>query len=304
MKNSNSNQKVILFNTFSFQKQGFLGPSHRLYLLSFLSVFALILLFLATLTTKRITSSSSYSSSIPLPPLPSHVLDALLHYTTISNSSSHMSLADLRTIATVLRHCAVPCNFLVFGLGYETPFWNAINYNGRTVFLDENEYFAAWYEERHPHLEAYDILYTTSVAQMPDLIAAARNQAKTDCRPVQNLLFSDCGLAINDLPNHLYEVDWDVILVDGPRGYSPEAPGRMSAIFTAAVIARSRRKGDAATNVFVHDFEREVERLCSEEFLCGENMVQSSGSLAHFVIERADPNSFEFCRNRTSLPLK
>lgn len=302
MKN-NSNQKIILFNTFSFKNQGFLGPSHRLYLLSFLSVFALILLFVATLTTRKINSSSS-SSFASLPPLPSHVLDALLYYTTLSNSTSHVSLADLRSIATVLRGCPAPCNFLVFGLGYETLLWNALNYNGRTVFVDENEYFAAWFEQRHPHLEAYDVRYTTSVAQMPDLFAAARNQARTDCRPVQNLLFSDCGLAINDLPNHLYDVDWDVILIDGPRGYSPAAPGRMSAIFTAAVMARSRRSGGVATNVFVHDFEREVERVCSEEFLCGENMLRSSGSLAHFVVERADPKSFEFCPNRTSLPLK
>ncbi|VAI79486.1 unnamed protein product [Triticum turgidum subsp. durum] len=109
---------------------------------------------------------------------------------------------------------------------------------------------------------------------------------ENQCRPVQNLLFSDCRLAINDLPNQLYDVAWDVILVDGPRGYTASSPGRMSAIFTAGVLARARKEEGAATDVLVHDYEREVERACSREFLCEENRVPASStrSLAHFVI--------------------
>ncbi|KAF0904549.1 hypothetical protein E2562_035444 [Oryza meyeriana var. granulata] len=218
--------------------------------------------------------------------LPGYVFDALVQYAAAEgNSTVSMPGADVRAIAAVLKRRA-PCNLLVFGLGGETPLWRALNHGGRTVFLDENQYYVSHLEGRHPGLEAYDVVYTTTVREFPDLLDAARAARAAECRPVQNLLYSDCRLAINDLPNQLYDVPWDVILVDGPRGYTATSPGRMSAIFTAGVMARTRAEQGAETDVLVHDYEREVERACSREFLCEENRVEetSTRSLAHFVV--------------------
>lgn len=139
--------------------------------------------------------------------------------------------------------------------------------------------------------------YTTKLSEMRELIAAVKEQRRNECKPVQNLLFSECKLGINDLPNQFYEVNWDVILVDGPRGYWPEAPGRMSAIFTAGVLARSKKSGNPKTHVFVHDFNQESDRITSEEFLCKENLVYAKDMLGHFVLGRMDPNTYNFCRN-------
>ena len=155
----------------------------------------------------------SGSSKLPLP-----VFDALVHYASISNATHRMTDTDIRAISAVIRARA-PCNLLVFGLGAESPLWLALNHGGRTVFLEENEFYVKYLEPRHPGLEAYDVSYTTKVRDFRDLLAAARASRAKECRPVQNLLFSDCRLAINDLPNQLYDVSWDVILVDGPRGW-------------------------------------------------------------------------------------
>ncbi|CAA0807504.1 Protein IRX15-LIKE [Striga hermonthica] len=198
-----------------------------------------------------------------------------------------MSSAELGLVAAVLRRCpSSPCSLLVFGVTHETPLWAALNHGGRTVFVGESAYLVSKLEERNPSLEAYDVHYGTKVSELYDLLEYSRREASGECRPEQNLLFSDCRLAVNDLPNHVYDVAWDVILVDGPRGYCASAPGRMAAIFSAAVLARSKRGGAGAgeTHVLVHEIEREAERVCSDEFLCRENLVEKVENLGHFVI--------------------
>ncbi|EAY84554.1 hypothetical protein OsI_05925 [Oryza sativa Indica Group] len=228
--------------------------------------------------------------------LPAYVFDALVQYAAAAgaNATASMPEEDVRAIASVLRRRA-PCRLLVFGLGAETPLWRALNHGGRTVFLDENPFYVAHMEGALPGLEAYDVSYATAVREFPDLLDAARAAQSADCRPVQNLLFSDCRLAINDLPNQLYDVSWDVILVDGPSGFTEGSPGRMSAIFSAAVMARTK---GSETEVLVHDYQREVEIACAREFLCPENRVEATAtpSLGHFLVRGgAAANRDAFC---------
>ncbi|GAB4846958.1 Protein IRX15-LIKE [Ancistrocladus abbreviatus] len=308
MKNnssSNSNgTKLILLHPYILKQ----GSSHRLWLLAFVSLLTLVFLLTLIYTRESSTSTSSYSITTTIAAsttvqLPKHVMTTLLHYASNANTTEKMSYNDLKLITDVLRKCPTPCNFLVFGLTHETLLWRALNNHGRTAFVDENRYYAAYMEEKHPEIEAYDVQYTTKLNEMQELIATVKEQAQNECRPVQNLLFSECKLGINDLPNQFYDVDWDVILVDGPRGHWPTAPGRMAAIFTAGVLARSKKGGggggvgSSKTHVFVHDYNLEPQRVCSEEFLCRENLVEENGILGHFVVERMDEGSVQFCRD-------
>ena len=69
------------------------------------------------------------------------------------------------------------------------------------------------------------------------------------------------------LPEQVTQSRWDVILVDGPAGYTDENPGRMQSIYTASKLIK---KGGY---VFVHDCHRKVEQVYSDKYLLRKNFV-------------------------------
>ncbi|KAL9231727.1 hypothetical protein vseg_006916 [Gypsophila vaccaria] len=275
--------------------------THRFILLTFLTLssFTFLLTLLTTTTTAPTAPPPSPAATTTVTPFLSA---ALLHYAAATTT---MSPAELASIAAVLRRCHVSCQLLVFGLGPESLLWMSLNAGDRrrTVFVDESEYAVSAYERNHSRIEAYDVAYATNAGEWKDLLRSSRKLREGPCGPSQNLLFSECRLALTDLPNHVYSIEWDVVIVDGPRGYSPDNPGRMSAIFTAAVLARA---GGEVAHVFVHDYGREIERVYSEEFLCKENLVEVRDQLAHFVVKRrrrdgdGGDGGFQFCIGENS----
>ncbi|XP_044947540.1 glucuronoxylan 4-O-methyltransferase 1-like [Hordeum vulgare subsp. vulgare] len=263
---------------------GFLG--HRLLLVAALAAF--LLLFSAR---TLFSSSSSHASRLrggesdgdgSCSKLPGAVAEALVHYAT-SNVTPQQTAAEIGVSLRVLQRRS-PCNFLVFGLGHDSPMWAALNHGGRTVFLEEDASWIASVRAAHPGLESYHVTYDTRLTEADDLIALRDHPGCTAQPDLAAAAEASCRLALRGLPAVFHETEWDLIMVDAPTGWTPEAPGRMGAIYTAGMAARARRPGDGATDVFVHDVDRAVEDSFSKAFLCEAYLAEQVGRIRHFVI--------------------
>ncbi|KAL6188220.1 hypothetical protein ACLB2K_039613 [Fragaria x ananassa] len=220
-------------------------------------------------------------------------LQAVLHYAT-SPTTPQQSRAEISVSFEVLKSRA-PCNFLVFGLGYDSLMWASFNPRGTTLFLEENPKWVQTVLKSSPELRAETVNYRTQLKQADELLASYKSEAACALSEVVLRGNERCKLALSNLPDEVYEKEWDLIMIDAPRGYFPEAPGRMAAIFSAAVMAR-RRRGSGATHVFLHDVDRKVEKAFAEEFLCRKFLVKAVGRLWHFEIPSAtNATDARFC---------
>jgi hypothetical protein len=137
------------------------------------------------------------------------------------------------------------CRMLVFGLGNDSHFWVQATNPGQPVFLEDR---ARWFNEittKYPSIHAYHIDYPCKITEWKGLLD----------KPDQLQII---------LPKTIKEGAWDVVLVDGPRGYDmldERLPGRMSSIYMASRLVKE------GGYVFVHDAEREVERVYADRFL-------------------------------------
>jgi glucuronoxylan 4-O-methyltransferase len=222
--------------------------------------------------------------------IPPTLAQALIHYST-STITPQQTLKEISVTARVLEKKS-PCNFLVFGLGHDSLMWNALNYGGRTIFLEEDEAWIQQIRRRFPMLESYHVTYDSKVNQANQLMEVGRGP---ECTALGDPRYSMCQLALKGLPGEVYETQWDLIMVDAPTGYYEEAPGRMTAIYTAGMMARNRVDA-GETEVFVHDVNREVEDRFSRAFLCESYMRKQVGRLRHFTIpSHRDGSDRPFC---------
>lgn len=211
-------------------------------------------------------------------------LQAILHYAT-SRIAPQQSFREISVTFDVLKKLT-PCNFLVFGLGFDSIMWTSFNPRGTTLFLEEDPKWVQTVLKDAPFLNAHTVQYRTQLQEADQLLSTYR--AEPSCSPTKAYLRGNyqCKLALTGLPDEVYDKEWDLIMIDAPRGYYPTAPGRMAAIFSAAVMARAR-KGSGVTHVFLHDVDRKVEKTFAEEFLCRKYLVKAEGRLWHFEIPPA-----------------
>ncbi|GAB4828618.1 hypothetical protein Ancab_018282 [Ancistrocladus abbreviatus] len=234
----------------------------------------------------RLSASTTSSISTATNTATTMQLNAIVHYAT-STVVPQQSLEEITVSFNVLRS-RPPCNFLVFGLGYDSLMWAALNPNGTTLFLEEDPDWVRTVLKDASDLKAHSVSYRTQLKEAHGLLKSYKREP--DCQPSSSRIFlrgnRKCKLALDNLPEEVYEREWDLIMIDAPRGYYPTAPGRMAAIYSAAVMARGR-KGGGTTHVFLHDVDRRVEKAFAEEFLCRKYLVEGVGRLWHFEIPPA-----------------
>ncbi|KAL5552045.1 hypothetical protein UlMin_002221 [Ulmus minor] len=205
MKNTTNTKLILLHPSIRKPNRGLAGAgadSHHLWLIFFVTLFTLTLINSTIPSTSIPNLSTGFASTSPIP---LSVADTLLHYALQFHHNPHVLRRNRRH-----RRYAPSCNFLVFILTHETLLWHALNHPNQTVFLNENEFLVSKFEQSHPGVEIYDVQYTmcqdlTFVKDFPELLSTTKSQSLDECQPIQNLLFSNCKLGINDLPNHLYK---------------------------------------------------------------------------------------------------
>ncbi|CAN0897985.1 Protein IRREGULAR XYLEM 15 [Linum grandiflorum] len=243
-----------------------------------LLVFTLSSFSIVRLLRIAVTTSSSPSSSSP--PL-------LSLHPTHHSTDSRLSKKEFKLLSNLVKRKA-PCNLLIFGLGNQHLKLSFLNSGGKTLFLEDDSNKINNFQPKINKESSwiYRVEYPIPAEKAYELLKHARESP--ECRPaiLQNSTGGSCRLSLTNLPGQVNEERWDVVVVDGPSGDSPEAPGRMSAIYTAGLIARraSSSGKNVTTHVVVHDVHRTIEKWFSWEFLCEENLVSSKGRLWSFEI--------------------
>ncbi|KAL3641475.1 hypothetical protein CASFOL_016443 [Castilleja foliolosa] len=267
--------------------------NRKLVILSLFFLFILYVLLNAKPSSFRpIITSSDSSSPQTCNKIPLSLSESLLHYATGGiDTTPQQSLQEISVTLRVLEKKS-PCNFLVFGLGQDSLLWASLNYKGRTVFLEDSKFWMAMVKKQFPSLEMYLVPYDTKLNQADELFDIGKKLST--CQIVIDPRMSKCPLAIKNLPNEVYETEWDLIMVDAPMGYNHSlSPGRMKVIYTAGLLAKNKKNGE--TDVFVHDVNRAIEDKFSSAFLCEAYRKEQVGRIRHFNIPSHRTGNRPFC---------
>ncbi|XP_047328766.1 glucuronoxylan 4-O-methyltransferase 3-like [Impatiens glandulifera] len=261
----------------------------KLTLICLFFLFLIFLLLRSNFTTSSFISSSTsrtsnkdsqsqtndYQTCNKIPP---SLSTALLHYAT-SKITPQQTYQEISVTLRILQRKS-PCNFLIFGLGYDSLMWASLNHGGRTVFLEEDLSWINQIQKKFPTLESKHVKYNTKLTEADRLFEVGSEHEL--CKVVGDPRTSKCELVMKGMPDEIYDVEWDLIMVDAPTGWHDATPGRMSAIYTAGLMGRNREEGE--TDVFVHDVNRPVEDRFSTGFLCQSYLTEQVGRIRHFTV--------------------
>lgn len=137
-----------------------------------------------------------------------------------------------------------PANFLVWGLGNDSPFW-AKSTSGRVAFIEGNSDWFSKIKGSNPGLEQYLVKYSSKIQR--DLPRLGTQELEKEMNHI----------ILDDLP--LQETVWDIFLVDTPNGCSKSDVGRFASAHTSRRLAVMQGHG----HIFVDDYQRTPDRRIS-----------------------------------------
>jgi len=146
-----------------------------------------------------------------------------------------------------------PCNMLVFGTGYDTDIWRDVN-KGMTVFLEHDERYVSL--GKNKGVDVRKVEYTTQSKEWKEILN------NTDRLKM-------------DIPKELVKIDWDIIFVDSPVG---PVNGRMQSIYAASMIG----SGNCSCHIFVHDCDREIEKVYCDKYMKNFKLIKQIRKLRHY----------------------
>ncbi|CAN1139285.1 Probable methyltransferase At1g27930 [Linum perenne] len=154
--------------------------------------------FLCSLASQKFRAAVDYAST-------PQQLQAIVHYATSQTTPTTKFPRDL--------------NFLIFGLGFDSLMWSSLNPRGCTIFLEEDPSWVKSVLNDAPTLDTYTVQYRTQFKEADRLLNSYRKEPL--CSPAKTYLRGNykCTLALTGLPEEVYEKEWDVIMIDAPRGW-------------------------------------------------------------------------------------
>lgn len=162
---------------------------------------------------------------------------------------------DKNVIHDILDECSKEKKkILVFGMGFDSKLWSEA---GDTYFVENDKYYIQLNEFIK---EDHSIYYQYKNINVKKSCEIIESNSQTD---VIKYLTNNY-----EIPEKLVENGpYDIIIVDGPPGYSENLPGRLLSVFWS-VNFLSRKN----TILYIDDCNRKLESLCIQKFISPEKL--------------------------------
>jgi len=147
---------------------------------------------------------------------------------------------DKKVIDDVFSNIKANTKMLVFGLGYDSMMWYKGN-NKNTFFVENNDKYIQLNSKYIPSDKIIKYDYKTNCISSQELTESEIQKFEIPEKILQNAPF-------------------DIIIIDGPEGYSPEKPGRLIPCYWSSLISKQ------GTLIYVDDSSRVLEDFCIKKY--------------------------------------